>query len=392
MNNRIDILITESPIIDAAMPTLANITEMVDGAYTWTIGAMGGFKTAQLSLRLSALNAFKMLNAYMGKRIVFLHPTAPAGGICWEGMVNTITVDDGRAPVSRSIANTYNWIKVIYSTVDYTQPIPILGQQTVTASAIDGASRALYGQRQLYFSAGGLSDANAVLLREALYNKYSQPRTLATGTNTGGGVGMSDSRITFDCVGYWETLDKQFYIDTFAYVPEPISNIVQDVIDPAGGTFPTFVSADQSGLVANSLTQSPWQDKYITTQQYLAKLCGFGHAGYFGPSFFGLYENRVPFYTPYPNATKYTMRRMDPLEIILDATTGRVVPPWLVRPAQIMSIPDLLPDGVDYADDITNVRTFVIGEVQFTSPNKVRLAPQTDDPTQVILSRFGVGN
>lgn len=394
--DRIDVIITQPGLISSLAPTpntapITNITDLINGPYSWTIGAQGGFKTASVSLRLPVGAAFQALNDYVGKRLIFTHPAAPIGGICWEGMISTVTVDDGKTPISRSMANVYNWVRVLYATIDYTQSAPVLGQQKQTAAAIDTNSLNTYGQRQLYYSAGGMSDANAVYLRESLFNKYKSPRTLTTGATSGATSGMGDAVVTIDAVGYWETLDKRVYIDTFAYVPQTLSSLVQDIVDPLGAPYNSFISADSSQLVSNSQTQSPYQDKAITIQQYLNKLCGFGHTGYYGPSFFGIYENRVPYYTPYPTAQKYIMRRMDPLERIYDAVTGLEVPPWMVRPAQIVNIPDILPNGLVYADDVDDVRSFVIGEVQFTAPNKVRLKPATDDPTQVLLSRISGG-
>lgn len=395
--NRIDVIITQSPLISSLQripntAQIANITDMVNGPYTWTIGAQGGFKTASVKLRMSVVEAFRMLNDNLGKRLIFTHPAAPKDGLCWEGMISTITVDDGKAPVSRSMANVYNWVKVVYSSVDYSQAQPVLGQQKETTPAIDSTSLNTYGQRQLYYSAGGMSDTNSTYLRESLFNKYKSPRTLSTGATAGATSGMGDAEVTIDAAGYWETLDKRVYIDTVIVAASALDLVIQDVIDPFGAPYNSFLSPDStSGLVPNALTQSRYQDKAITIQQYLNKLCGLGHAGYYGPSFLGVYENRVVYYTPYPTANKYIMRRMDPLERIYDAVTGLEVPPWLVRPAQIVTIPDLLPNGLIYADDVTNVRSFVIGQVAFTSPNKVSLTPATDDPTQVLLSRISGG-
>lgn len=397
MSNRIDVIITEAPLISSLQripntTQLANITDLVNGPYSWTIAAQGGFKTASVKLRMSLTAAFKMLNDYVGKRLIFTHPAAPINGLCWEGMISTITVDDGKAPISRSIANTYNWVKVVYSTIDYSQPVPVLGQQKETAPALDSNSLNTYGQRQLYYSVGGMSDTNATYLREALFNKYKNPRTLATGATSGATAGIGDAEVTIDAAGYWETLDKRFYIDTFIVAASNLDVVIQDVIDPFGAPYNSFLSPDStSGLVPNALTQSRYQDKAITIQQYLNKLCGLGHAGYFGTSFFGVYENRICYYTPFPVDKKYVMRRMDPLERIFDAGTGAEVPPWLVRPAQIVNIPDILPNGLIYPDDVADVRSFVIGEVTFTAPNKVALTPATDDPTQVLLSRISGG-
>lgn len=395
--SRIETIITEAPLISSLsrVPNtaqLANITELINGPFTWTIAAQGGFKTASVKLRMSITAAFKFLNDYVGKRLIFTHPAAPIDGLCWEGMISTITVDDGKSPISRSIANTYNWVKVLYSTVDYSQATPVLGQQKETSPAIASTSLNTYGQRQLYYSAGGMSDTNATYLREALFNKYQDPRTLSTGATVGQTSGVGDAEVTLDAAGYWETLDKRFYIDTFTAATSPIDQVIQDVIDPFGAPYNSFLSPDStSGLVPNALTQSRYQDKAITIQQYLNKLCGLGHSGYYGPSFFGVYENRICYYTPYPVDKKYTMRRLDPLERIFDAATGYEVLPWLVRPAQIINIPDILPNGLTYADDVTDVRSFVIGEVTFTAPNKITLVPATDDPTQVLLSRISGG-
>jgi len=42
----IDIIITENPVYDTSMTFIENITAKVDGVFSWTIEAYGGFATA----------------------------------------------------------------------------------------------------------------------------------------------------------------------------------------------------------------------------------------------------------------------------------------------------------------------------------------------------------
>jgi hypothetical protein len=63
----IDIIITENPHYDANMSFVENITAKVDGVFSWTIEAFGGFASAHFEMVVPEADAWEMLNR-LGKR------------------------------------------------------------------------------------------------------------------------------------------------------------------------------------------------------------------------------------------------------------------------------------------------------------------------------------
>ena len=63
----IDIIITENPARSTANPTgremtfIENITAKVDGVFSWTIEAFGGFATAHFEMVVPEADAYEMI-------------------------------------------------------------------------------------------------------------------------------------------------------------------------------------------------------------------------------------------------------------------------------------------------------------------------------------------
>jgi hypothetical protein len=52
-----------------------------------------------------------------------------------------------------------------------------------------------------------------------------------------------------------------------------------------------------------------------------------------------------------------------------------------VRPAKIISVPDLLPEETAVTNVLNTARSFLIGTVEFTAPATVVLTPAAPDPS-----------
>lgn len=410
--SRIDIVITENPHYDSAMSFVENITDKVDGVFSWTIEAFGGFATAHLEMILNEADAWEMVQR-IGKRIVFLHPEAPDKSlICWEGMIQTVNIDDGQATVSRSMENVYNTVRVNFNGVDVSTSPPTTRGYMGTSPASDTTSVAKYGRRYLLYQAGDIQAGTpwnrsgiekAEIIRDTFLAQFANPRAATTTMRRGGGASASSLRVSVECVGFVGELAVNFHSE-IGRDQEEISDILQQIVAnvgfgteedwaPYGGTgnraafvaawrLP-FVSTDLTGISTNTQTISRYNFSDKTTRTYIDELMRFGFLvnGVRRRAFFGYYENRKFFYTAEPSTVEYITRRFDPSEAIYDATTGNVVPPWLVRPAKAIGVPDLLPDETVITDVLTTARAFVIGSVEFTAPATVALSPVAPDPS-----------
>jgi hypothetical protein len=406
--SRIDILITENPVYDSTMSLVENITDSVDGVFNWTIEAYGGFATAHFEMSLSEDRVFEMLNR-IGKRVIFTHPEAPdTSMICWEGMIQTVTVDDGGASISRSMDNCYNVIRVNFTGIDtgVRPPSPYGGGSGYmgTDAGKDATSISAYGKRYLLYQAGTLYArgydaliAQGNNMRDLFLQQFANPRAVANTVRRGGGAAASMVKVSVECVGFSYEFAVSFHSET-SPSDAPISTILSDIITntnygyygigtpplPAG--FPStwkldMISTDTTGIAANTRTYARYNFTDKTTRTYLDELTRLGDGATGRRVFWGVYEGRKFTTTVEPSAVAYTTQRGDPAEAIYDTTTGNVVPPWLVRPCNIISVPDLLPSEAVYSTALDNARTLTIGTVEFTAPSTVVLTPVPADPS-----------
>ena len=386
MNYRIDAYLTNNRVVDASQSFIISLSQYVAGM-SFITSLEGGYLTATLDLSMRDVIAWDLLANKLGARVVLVNPHATnTDMIIWEGLLYAVTIDDGKNTINRSLANTYNQVRVVYSTITYNASNnPIFGAQLATADANDAASQALYGIRELQYIIGGTDATSAAGLRDTLLKRYSQPQTVSQTAQRGGGGSPQSTRVTLECAGVWETLDKRFYKQTAS-----TGNVNLDVIVKAALTgVAQLANSDQSNIAANAQQRSQYSQGNVTAQVLLSGLSALG-----GPNnlryYLGFYEQGKCYYAEQPTTVAYRARRLDPSESIYDATTGAIVPPWLVLPGRIIRFDDLIPDAVTYSTTLNDPRAFLIGQVQFTAPGLVSLTPQVDDPAQLSLARMGL--
>jgi len=418
--SRIDIIITENPAKSATNPTgrtetfIENITDKVNGVFSWTIEAFGGFATAHLEMVVNEADAWEMLNR-LGKRVAFLHPEAPDKSlICWEGMIHSVNVDDGGATISRSLENCYNQLRVNFTGVDTSTSPPRTIGYMGTDSRTDADSEAAYGRRSLLYQSGeiqayapnapgdiGPFREKGNVIRDLFLYQMANPRASATTLRRGGGSSVSSLRVSVDCVGFVHELAVNFHGE-IGHDDATITNILTAIVTNVGyGTAQDwwpyggegnraayvaswklpYVSTDTSKIGTNTQVTSRFDFTDKTARTYIDELMRFGFVvdDKVVRAFYGYYENRVFHYTAEPSYSNYKTRRNDPSEAIYDSATGNVVPPWLIRPAKVIIVPDLVPEEIP--ETLGNPRAFLIGTVEFTAPSTVVLTPVAPDPS-----------
>lgn len=416
----IDIIITENPAKSAAYPTgrpmtfIENITAKVDGVFSWTIEAFGGFATAHFEMVVPEADAWEMLQR-IGKRVAFLSPDAPDSTlVCWEGMIHAVNVDDGSATVTRTLENCYNTVRVNFTAIDIDPSPPQNRGYAGTDTASDTASVEKYGRRYLLYQAGEIQASGwffpsqhkiqGNIIRDTFLAQMAEPRAYTSTMRRGGGSNASSIRVSVDCVGFAHELALNFHSE-IGHEGATISNILTSIVTnvgygtaddwaPFGGEgnragfvagwkLPFVNDTDTTGIESNTITTPRFNFTDKTTRTYVDELMHFGFLvnGVRRRAFFGYYENRKFFYTAEPSTYSYITRRNDPSEAIYDYTTGAIVPPHLIRPARVIGVPDLLPDETAVSDVLTTARAFTIGTVEFTAPATVVLTPVSADPS-----------
>jgi len=385
--DRIDIALTANPVADANMAPWMALTSMAQ-RFSFSADAQGGFATAEVTLKCSRTMAFLILQSGLGKRITFRSPRVPDSSlIAWEGMVTTISVDDGPSPISRTLLNTYNRLEVVYATVDTTTTPPTVGAIARTAQSDNTNNQALYGIRHWVYPIGGSTATNATALRDSLLTQYARARasvdSVQRGQNADSGEGIE---VTLTATGFVETLDKRIWRTTAATALATLDTIIKAILTGVG----QHISTDQSNIAANTYTKSQYFDQDLSAKRVIDLLCSLGDGATGRRCYFGIYENRKPYYFVEPNAIAYVARRLDSREVITDATTGAIVPPYLVRPGRLIKWADFVPDALTYSQALDDLRVMLIGTASFASPNILTLTPVIKDPSELVLSRLGL--
>lgn len=384
MASRIDIHITENPKYDAAMTGIRNITNLVESQFGWTIDAQGGFASAHLNMKMSEVDAFQFMNTMVGRRIVFTHPEAPgASMICWEGLIYTVGVNDGKVNVSRSMQDVYNSVRVQYAErVQDGGGQTITGQTQYTAITTNTTSIAAYGTREnLYTSPSHASNVDATGLRDVILAEYANPRPVLTAAELGTNSMGDGLTVTVDCVGFMETLSKRLYVNASPHAYNQNIDVVLKALLTAVGE---MVNSDQTNIAANSTrTEYDGFTGKVSAKTIIDALCAKGYSSPARRAYFGLYADRIPYYYQEPTSAEYIVRKYDGGERVINATTGAIVHPWLVRPGRIVRVPDLVPDEVTYSAALSDPRQFVIASVRFTAPNTLMMMPQSQFPGTV---------
>lgn len=391
MRQPIDIVVTRNPVADTTMSSVANVTEYLDGEFTLTTDADGGFALATVPLFMPSVEAAEVLLGWVGHRIVFLSPLqsdANAGMIVWEGMISYVDLDIGGQTISRSMADAYNRAQVLYSIIDTSTTPPTFGAQAITTAANNTASQALYGIRHLVYGVGGATSTTASQLRDVLLAQYATPRAIPGVVDVGPKASSpAGARVTLGCVGFIETLDKRIYTQTALTATATLDTIIKAILTDVG----QFVSADQSRIAANTATRSRYFDGYLTARQVIGALCSLGDGTTMRRNYFGIYANRRAEYGPEPTTAAYIIHRQDASMTVIDAVNGQEVPLFLVRPGRVVRVADMLLDALNWGSDPNaDPRRFVIGSVTYASSGALSIAPVVNDPSQISLARMGL--
>lgn len=391
----INAIITENFTAGAAPNAfIARVDEPLEGL-TWTKKAMGGYISASFSIVTTESNAWRWVSDYIGKGIQFINPMAGEGMIAWEGVVYTVSVELGGATVSRSLANVGNSVEVQYAERVYPG---VDGAQKTTSVASDAASIALYGKRQIRTSAGAMTSADAAYLRDVILTQSKYPLSSANASNRRGRNappgGERIVKVSVDCAGWWEYLDKTFHVDTNTAF-SMLSVIIGFVIDSANTTNPNLIDAfDWSGIATNTLTRTRYfaASKNMTVRTAIEELCAMGDSSNPYQYCFGLGANRKPYYRAMDFSPKYITRLGDAQGRVYDYTNGNEIMPWLLEPSYMIQTPDLLGDFVTYTNGAQEARNQMIDTVVFTAPNTVSWTPRlAADIVNLKLSRIAGG-
>lgn len=298
--------------------------------YAHSIAAFGGFHrcTFRISDRPTAYEEW--LEDGLGRHIeVYDEALEPM----WEGFVNEIVLTMGNLVVRRGpLTDIANRVKAVYSQIDPTTDPPTLGIRRQTPTLEDTVSQDRYGVWAKVLSLAGVTDDNAIQLRDTYLREHARPETTSDYAGSGSTV-----RIAIQCMGYFHSLAAYPYNQTSQTGLMSLSDKIAAVLqaDPNG-----WIADDYSRVAGNDLEVMAWENNNYVALDLIRGLAAMGD-DQSRRHLFGVYEERRPVYGPAPTEHDYEIRLNDPAQAIRDIGGG-VVQPWRVRPGRWAFFSDFL--------------------------------------------------
>lgn len=249
------------------------------------------------------------------------------GNIMWQGYVHSLTLTLPGIQYTLSIEHLANNVFAIYAPTDFSGPIPISGEPTITSPVADSTSQSLYGLSQHIVNAGNVLVATANALRDVHFIKYKYP------TRTPRALAGSDFRLHVECRGYGDWFRRRYYTSITTGTANA-STIVTNISSQVG----QFIAA--TSIDTNTLPTSQY---YSNIQQELSYdvLNAIADAGDGTVRWnWGVYEDRTLYFKAVPTGYEYVTYLSDPHQKVY-TTTGLTVEPWQMRPDKFIRIPDL---------------------------------------------------
>lgn len=346
------------------------ITTLVPDSHTDTTQALGGYDSATISMRSSKSEIESWLDKGLGRHIEVF---SPSGVKRWEGFVDEISASIGPLSITRGpMLDIVNKVKVRYS--DYTTNIT-----AATASASNTTSQGLYGILYKILSAGKVSSTTATSIRDAYLLENAWPESNQTIAKGG------DLTMTLTCKGYRYLLDYPYNeATTTAYtLREKLIDVVAGA--PTSGIF----SASTAQIGTNTLSVAQLENTDRMGWDIIKELVAMGMVTSNARCIFGIYNDRVPYYSAIPSTAEYQMRLAD-IGINIMSNVGGQVDPWQVVPGKWIEFVDFMAGSVYSATMRQNPRYMFIESVTFTAPNEVSFTGGKTDKLPQKLAKLGL--
>jgi len=329
------------------VPSLASPTGVPDlDAYEQTIAAKGGFESARWSFVTPWELALTWLDRLMSQTIVY----GPDGEIIWEGALESVEVQLGQEPRSRTLRGMANRARCRYTTV--------LDTPGVTATASDTLSQARYGIVDTVLPLPKSTATAAAKLRDKELARRKNPvkggnTTIATGD-------LGDVRVTLTFAGWYFFLANLLTSSTSTTNTNTTTQIASLLTSyNATNNFFSTITAD---IAASSQPET----EYIAPDtSYLSKIESLLEIGNSAGQrlVWGVYEGRRFKVSQWAGASPNTIayrRRLG--EAFVYGPGNGIIMPWNVRPDAMYEVVDLLdvspitamPDAAahDYAERV----------------------------------------
>lgn len=355
-------------------------------AYTHTNQVGGGYRKATFSLAMTEAERDYFIEWGVGLQVTV---RAGCGTVAWRGYVNTVDAKLGATDYSIGpFTEVANRVKVTYQTKQYDTNPPIGGSQLETGWAEDKLSQQIYGVREVVVS-GGEGNATQMenlrdnYLRDMAYPKKA-PRITPYKSDS------ADAKVTFDCVGAIDLLDKKLYSDESDNTDSAIEALILAILQADPNDIFSIV---ETFLDASGLTLPSYRDNYdyATLLSLIKDALGYGGSGErYMIGFFA--EGRALHYRKVPSDVEYIW---DSRSGVVTTPGGTIVGPCLVQPGKWVVVADALPHSPMPAYGIETLRrspiAFFTESVTYTAPWGLDFETATLSGLAKSLNDFGLG-
>lgn len=373
--NRLSFLITDGPwrgsnrFVDHSQDVTS---------YDHSHAALGGFWTANLTMRLPLVELEDWLENGIGRQV---QVKGRGTKLAWEGLVNRVTMNVGGYNMNVGpYLDIANKVKLAYSIFLQLGGGNATGIRVATDYTSDALSIARYGILVKVFSVGGVDTSAVANLQALLLERYSQPPR-SEDLNLPGDTGLTYFDLKLECVGYAHLFQKYSYNSATTGTQNLSAKLAAIVAAEPNGLF-------SSSVTTNTIQVPAYENDDAEAWGLIKGMIAMGDVSLNRYSF-GVYENRRAVYKPVSNSVVYIRPLREGAAVIQDAHGG-LLQPWEVRPGGYVLVTDLLP-GKPTASTLNDDRRAIYADtVQYRMPDSLVINGAHSFKVEQRLAQLGI--
>lgn len=373
--NRLSFLVTDGPwrgsnrFVDHSQDVTS---------YDHSHAAMGGFWTANLTMRLPLAELEDWLENGVGRQV---QVKGRGTKIAWEGLVNRVTMNVGGYNMNVGpYLDIANKVKLAYSIFLQLGGGNATGIRVATDYTSDALSVARYGILAKVFSVGGVDTSAVANLQALLLERYSQPPR-SEDLNLPGDTGLTYFDLKLECVGYAHLFQKYSYNSATTGTQNLSAKLTAIVAAEPNGLF-------SSSVTTNTIQVPAYENDDAEAWGLIKSMIAMGDVSLNRYSF-GVYENRRAVYKPVSNSVVYIRPLREGAAVIQDAQGG-LLQPWEVRPGGYVLVTDLLPGKPTAATLNDDRRAIYADTVQYRMPDSLVINGAHSFKVEQRLAQLGI--
>ena len=353
------------PDIDIATPDydprgehFKTLTKEID-SYSHTITAVGGYDTAEFSIKDSLTKVEDWLDAGLGLHVEVRNPALES---VWEGFVNEVSLVVGGLSATRGpLMDVANRVSLIYSLLDTTTNPPTIGLRTSTTIADNTDSQDDYGIIEQVLSGSGMVTAEANQVRDSYLAEHGLPETsqrFVVGT-------AAEPAVAVKCLGYYHWLKAWVYNQIAFSGTIQLDNKLIAILDadPNG----MFSGTNNASIAANALLVPRYENSDRKAWSIIKDLIAHGDVND-ARFLFGIYDGFRAVYSQAPSTLEYYILLHDEKQRVMDSLSNSEIKPWDVMAGKWLLFSDFFVGKSIAANLRQDPRAMFIESLQFTAP------------------------